>query len=157
VTVVPFKTIFTTKNKREVRISEEFDSEFEYEFVESHPNKEIVFNHKPSKTLIQADLLFNLPATEQYSRSPESATAGLLTKLALKLMGTGGQAMGQKRAQWYMFSSGDKKAFTESVRRIHGWGFENVVPCHGDTILGEGKGVFEKVFGWFLEGQQGKK
>lgn len=30
-------------------------------------NKDVAFLHVPSRTLIQADLLFNLPATEQVS------------------------------------------------------------------------------------------
>ncbi|TVY87196.1 hypothetical protein LAWI1_G008556, partial [Lachnellula willkommii] len=73
VTNVPITTVFTAANKRSIRISEEFDAEFEYEFVDAHPNKELVFVHKPSRTLIEADLLFNLPATEQYSRTGEDA------------------------------------------------------------------------------------
>jgi len=27
-----------------------------------------------------------------------------------------------------------------------------LVPCHGDSIVGGGKGVFEKVMAWHLEG-----
>lgn len=76
VTIVPINTIFTAKNKLETKVDEEFDKEFQYEFVDAHPNKELVFFHKTSKTLIEADLLFNLPATEQYSRTGIDATTG---------------------------------------------------------------------------------
>lgn len=35
-------------------------------------NKDVAFLHKASRTLIVADLLFNLPAKEQYSKSSSS-------------------------------------------------------------------------------------
>lgn len=152
VTAITFQTVFSEANRDTVRVSDEFDREFVYEFVGAHPNKELVFCHTPSKTLIEADLLFNLPATEQYSRSAEDAGSGWATRLACQLMGTQGDALWQKRAQWYLFSAKNRPSYEKSLQRISGWDFENVVPCHGDSIVGGGKGVFEKVFGWHLEG-----
>jgi len=122
VTILPFNTIFTAKNKADIKVSEEFDSEFEYEFVDAHPNKELVFHHKPSKTLVETDLLFNLPATEQYSRSPDSPTTGFATKLFSGIQNTRGDAVWQKRMLWYVFSKGDRPGFNKSVQRINGWG-----------------------------------
>ncbi|TVY41323.1 hypothetical protein LOCC1_G004939 [Lachnellula occidentalis] len=152
VTNVPINTVFTAKNKRDIKVSEEFDREFEYEFVDAHPNKELVFCHKPSRTLIEADLLFNLPATEQYSRTGEDASTGWATRLFAGIQNTRGEAVWQKRMLWYVFSKADRPGFNDSMRRINSWGFENVVPCHGDSIVGNGKGVFEKVMQWHLEG-----
>ena len=37
-------------------------------------NKDVAFNHIESKSLIVADLLFNLPANEQYSKSTTSTS-----------------------------------------------------------------------------------
>lgn len=153
VTILPFSTVFTARNKLETKIDPEFDSEFEYEYVDAHPNKELVFFHKASKTLIEADLMFNLPATEQYSKSPESATQGILTKLFGAIMNTKGTAIWQKRGLWYGQSGKDREGFNASARRINAWGFENIVPCHGDSIVGDGKGIFEKVFEWHLQGK----
>jgi hypothetical protein len=51
-------------------------------------------------------------------------------------------------------SSGDRPGFNKSIQRINTWGFENVVPCHGDSFVGDGKSVFEKVFGWHLAGKK---
>ncbi|KAH7390265.1 hypothetical protein BKA64DRAFT_119141 [Cadophora sp. MPI-SDFR-AT-0126] len=155
VTLVPFTTVFTAQSKKDgIKISEEFDAEFEYEFVDSHPNKEIVFFHKPSKTLIEADLLFNLPATEQYSKSGEDPTTGWATRLFGALQHTRGDAVWQRRMLWYVFSKSDREGFNASMRRINGWGFENLVPCHGDSFVGDGKGVFEKVMRWHLQGKK---
>ena len=41
-------------------------------FFSGFKNKDIAFLHKDSKTLIVADLMFNLPAKEQYSKSKSS-------------------------------------------------------------------------------------
>jgi hypothetical protein len=71
---VPFTWIFTPKNKHELKIDDDFDANFDYEYVDGHGNKELVFNYKPDRTLIEADVMFNLPATEQYSKSGQSAT-----------------------------------------------------------------------------------
>ena len=153
VTILNFSTIFKKADKDKTSISEEFDRDFEYEYVDSHQNKELVFFHKPSKTLIEADLLFNLPAIEQYSKTGESATDGFLTRLFGGLQHTRGTAVWQKRLVWYAFSSGDRAAFGRSMKRINGWGFENLIPCHGDVILGDGKAIFEKIFEWQLQGK----
>lgn len=37
--------------------------------VSSHSNHELVAIHHPTRTLLEADLMFNLPGTEQYSRA----------------------------------------------------------------------------------------
>jgi hypothetical protein len=154
VTNVPITTIFTKANKDTVRVSSEFDADFEYEFVDAHPNKELVFFHKPSRTLIEADLLFNLPATEQYSKSGVKPDTGIFTRLFGGIQNTRGTALAQKRMLWYALSRSDRPGFNKSVRKINSWGFENVIPCHGDSIVGNGKGIFEKVFEWHLQGKE---
>lgn len=144
-----FATVFTKANKREVKVSPEFDADFEYEFVDAHPNKELVFVYKPDGVLIQADLMFNLPAEEQYSRVPEAEkpkNAGWLARVFMAAQSTEGDAKWMKRFLWYAISRGNREGFNESVQRIAGWDFDTIVPCHGETIVGGGKKVFEKVF-----------
>ncbi|KAK5713519.1 hypothetical protein LTR15_011219 [Elasticomyces elasticus] len=143
--------LFRKNQPQTWKVGEEFDSEFDSEYVSAHQNQEIVFNHRPTRTLIQADLLFNLPATEQHSKAGVSATSGLLTKLFVGINNTKGEATWQKRFIWYAISSGDRTGFNKSVGRINQWDFERIVPCHGDVIEKGGKGVFEKVFGWHLD------
>jgi hypothetical protein len=146
---VPFSVVFTA-NKQET-VDPEFDSEFEYEYVPAHANKEIVFNHKPTGTLIQADLIFNLPATEQFSKTGDSATSGILTKIFGSLTNTSGK--GQQRLIWHGPSNAnkDRAGFNRSVARINEWKFDRMIPCHGDTIETGAKGVFQKVLAWNLE------
>jgi len=147
---VPFHTVFEAAKKSSIKIDPEFDAEFDYEYVNVHPNKEIVFCHKPTKTLIEADLIFNLPATEQYSKSGESATSGIFTKLFGALQHTSGSAIGQKRIAWYGYSAENRPAFNKSIARINSWDFDRLIPCHGDTIETGAKAVFQKVLGWHL-------
>jgi len=153
ITNVPINTIFTKANKAEQKVTEEFDRDFEVEFVDAHPNKELVFYYKPDRTVIEADLLFNLPATEQYSKSGVSATTGLLTRFFGAVQNTRGAATWQKRAQWYVFSKADREGYGKSVKRIASWKIDNIVPCHGDVMLGDGQAIFQKVFAWHLEGK----
>ena len=136
-----------------MKVDEEFDREFDYEYVGSHSNKELVFLHKPDKTLIEADLMFSLPATEQYSRTEEGATSGVLTKLFVGLMSSQGHATWQKRFLWYAASSGDREGFNKSMKKIDSWDFNTIIPCHGDVIEGNGKGIFRNVMEWHLKAQ----
>ena len=128
-----------------------FDNEFDMELVDAHANKELVFNHKPTKTLVEADLLFNLPATEQMSKTGVSATSGFFTRFFCSINGTQGSAIWQKRLIWYAISAADRKGYNESIGKIAKWDFDRIIPCHGDVIESGGKGIFEKVMGWHLE------
>jgi len=122
--------------------------------VPSHINKELVFHHRPTRTLIQADLMFNLPATEQFSKTGIDANSGILTKIFTALQGTKGDAKWQQRTIWYGTSAKDRTGFAASMERINKWGFNRIIPCHGDVMEGDGKGIFEKVMKWHLEGKK---
>lgn len=149
-----WRLIKTSEREGGIKIDPTFDAEFDVEYVPAHANKEIVFNHKPTKTLIEGDLLFNLPATEQHSKSGDAHT-GIFTKIFIAVGGTQGANPWQKRLLWYAVASGDRTGFGESMRKIDKWDFDRIVPCHGDVIESGGKGVFEKLMAWFLE--DGKK
>jgi glyoxylase-like metal-dependent hydrolase (beta-lactamase superfamily II) len=151
-----FEHVFTKESARQGKknsVSDEFDAEFETEYVYGHPSRELVFLHKPSRTLIEADLLFNLPAREQYSRTRDGPS-GLLTKIANTFMSAAPPASLQKRFAWYLLASADRQAFRQSVRRIDQWDFNRLVPCHGDVVESGAKGVFRTVMEWFLEGNK---
>ncbi|XHG00109.1 hypothetical protein AWENTII_003578 [Aspergillus wentii] len=149
-----FDHILTKEKANHVHISDEFDSEFETEYVYGHGSKEIVFLHKRSRTMIEADLLFNLPAREQYSRTNEAAGAGILTKMITPMLSAAPPATWQKRFAWYILSSADRPAFAESMKRIDKWEFNRIIPCHGDIIESGGKGVFRTVMEWFLDSKK---
>ena len=149
-----FDYVWTAKNKSSMKVDEAFDRDFDTEYVDGHKNKELVFNYKPEKTLIEADLMFNLPATEQYSKSKDGAESGVLTKLFVGLMSATGKATWQKRFLWYAASSGARESFNQSARRINGWDFDKIIPCHGDVIESNAKGIFRNVLEWHLQGSR---
>ncbi|KAK3372000.1 hypothetical protein B0H63DRAFT_483538 [Podospora didyma] len=151
-----FGVVFSAKTKRETSVGEDFDRDFEFEFVDAHANKELVFLYKPDKVLIQADLMFNLPAIEQYSRVPEAEKPkpGFLVRFFIGLNSTEGEAKGMKRFLWHAISRGDRTGFNDSVQRINSWDFSTIIPCHGDTIDKDAKAIFEKVFEWHLTGRK---
>ncbi|KAL8716414.1 MAG: hypothetical protein Q9220_000321 [cf. Caloplaca sp. 1 TL-2023] len=146
-----FSHVFDMKNKTDLKIDPEFDNEFDYEYMGSHANKELVFCHKPDRTLIEADVMFNLPAHEQYSKTGEKATDGILTRFFTGFQNTVGAATWQKRFLWHVASAPDRKGFNASASKIDGWDFDKIIPCHGDVIESGGKEVFRRLFAWHLE------
>ncbi|KAK1758516.1 glutamyl-tRNA amidotransferase [Echria macrotheca] len=138
-----FAVVYKADTKRQTSVSAEFDADFEVEYVDGHANKEIVLFYKPEGVLIEADLMFNLPPTEQYSRVPEAERPkpGLLAKFFSSAQTVEGK--GQKRLLWHAISRGNRLSFNESVQRIDKWDIKTIVPCHGDVIEKNAKGVFD--------------
>lgn len=151
---VPFAVVFSKVNKDGLRVDPEFDADFDYEYVDSHVSKELVLLYRPERTIIQADLIFNLPATEQYSKTGESAETGIATKLMCGFSSTKGSALAQARFAWYVLSQGDREGFRKSMEKINQWDFDRMIPCHGDVIETGGKEVFRKVMQLFLNQEQ---
>lgn len=150
-----FSVVFRAKDKLATKIDDEFDRDFAYEYVDAHANKELVFFFRPDRVLIEADLMFNLPAVEQYSKVPEAERkVGFPAKLFVSMNSPTGDATATKRFLWYAMSARDRPGFNESVRRIDAWEFETLVPCHGETIVGTAKQVWAKVFEWHLTGKK---
>ncbi|CCU79631.1 hypothetical protein BGHDH14_bgh00950 [Blumeria hordei DH14] len=148
-THIHWHTIFTAENKQSISISPELDQDFDYEFVDGHKNEELVFFHKVTKTLIEADLLFNLPAKEQYS-GIELKSPNKLTKFANKMLSTTGAARGQKFMVRFAFTK-DRSSYKKSIKRIGSWDFQNIIPCHGEIIFQNGKEIFQKVYAGYLK------
>lgn len=153
---IRFSHVFTQSNKSHMRISEEFDNEFEYEYIHSHLSKELVYYHKPTRTMIQADFIFNLPGHEQYSKTGQAADSGILNKLFIGLMNAKKDAIWQRRFVWYLAGSKDRAGFSESVNRMKRWDLQRIIPSHGDVIEAGAQGVFDTITLWYRLGK-GKK
>ena len=90
--LAPQSTIarLSTKESIKGRISSDFKSlETQYpgelkicDFKDSFRNEDVAILVVEEKTLIQADLLFNLPATEQYSKTGISASVPILNSFS---------------------------------------------------------------------------
>ncbi len=98
--------------------------------------KETVFCHKPSKTLIIADVAFNFDEHDP-----------TLTRIIARLLGCYKILKPSLVEKWL---SDDKAKIASSVKEILKWDFDRVVPAHGSIIEVTGKEEFKAAFEWFL-------
>mmetsp|Transcript_9707 Transcript_9707/g.29242 ORF Transcript_9707/g.29242 Transcript_9707/m.29242 type:complete len:319 (-) Transcript_9707:644-1600(-) len=83
---------------------------------------EVVFLHKPSRSLIVTDLFWSYP-----SEAPPP------TKLWK-------QGMDRLYAPFYnRFMKGDRGKYQAAMDRIFGWDWDKILPCHGTIITSGGK------------------
>lgn len=150
-----FAVVFTKDTKRNIRIDPAFDADFQYEYVDGHANLEIVFLYKPDRVVIEADLLFNLPPTEQYSKvsKVETLNGGFLGKFFAGVLDPHSDTKWMKRFNWYVLGK-DRGSFNDSMRVIDTWDFITLIPCHGDVIERDAKELFRKAFEWHLMGHK---
>jgi hypothetical protein len=92
---------------------------FEVEVVGGVPKlSEAVVLHRPSGTLVCADLVFHIPRP-----------ANLRTRFVLAMMGVGGGRLAQSRGwRWLRQSRAEAR---RSIDRILDWPIARVAPCHG--------------------------
>ena len=94
---------------------------------------EVAFFHKATRTLIVADLVFNL-STDQ----------NILAKLFLKLNGIYGR-VGCSR--FFRAFIKDRAAFDRSIDEIFEWDFDRLVPGHGPVVERNGRVVLKQALG----------
>ena len=100
--------------------------------------REHVLFHRPSKTLIVADLIFNLdPSAGAWTRIFLRATAGLKN-----FPGT---------SRLFRLWIKDRAAFNESIDRITHLEFERVIVAHGEPIVTNAKQRFLDALKWTTE------
>ncbi|EPS95076.1 hypothetical protein FOMPIDRAFT_1133127 [Fomitopsis schrenkii] len=119
-----------------------FENDVQHCFFDGFANRDTAFFHPASKTLIVADLLFNLPATEQYSKSSSSGTIPIFGSLT-PYMGI------HKRFTWYL--GVDKEAMKRDVKTVANWDFDRIIPCHGDVIEKDGKKAWCEAYKWYID------
>ncbi|KIY72993.1 hypothetical protein CYLTODRAFT_417504 [Cylindrobasidium torrendii FP15055 ss-10] len=119
-----------------------FEDEIQHCYFPAFPAKDVVFLHTPSKTLLEADLLFNLPATEQYSKVQDQGETPLV-----------GNELCSSWLQSILSSLAgqDKEEMTRDAQTVNGWDFDRIVPCHGDVLETGGKKAWADGFKIFLE------
>lgn len=101
--------------------------------IQGIPNlNEAAFFHKESKTLIVADLLFNL-------QNPK----GFFSYLLLSLLGT------YKKfnvSRFLTLSVKDKDTFKYSLDQILKWDIERIAMSHGDLVTSNARAELQKIF-----------
>ena len=107
--------------------------ELETRLIRGMPKiNEVAFFHKATRTLIVADLVFNL-STDQ----------NILAKLFLKVNGIYDR-VGCSR--FFRAFIKDREAFDRSIDELFEWDFERLVPGHG-TVVRNGPAVLKQALG----------
>jgi hypothetical protein len=92
---------------------------------------EVVLLHRPSGTLVCADLVFHM-----------GPPANLRSRLAFAMMGVGGRAA---QSRMWSFLRKDRAAARASVDRMVSWPIARLVTCHGAPIELDAAGLAEKM------------
>lgn len=112
----------------------EWNEEVEVSKIEGMPKiNEYAFLHRPSKTLIVADLFFNIPDS-----------AGAYTKGGLRLLSGIKSHPGTSRL--LTLSIKDAGAFARSIRQISQLDFDKIIVGHGQPILSAAKDTLIDIF-----------
>lgn len=108
-------------------------SDIEFLAIKGVPRlNEMVFLHKPTKTLLVSDLVFNL-------QSPE----GFMAPVLLRMLGTY-KKLNVSRFIQKMVQ--DRPALQLSLQRILAWDFEGIAMSHGDIVESGGKTRLSQTF-----------
>ena len=98
--------------------------------------EEVVFFHRLSRTLILADLGFNIP--------PQAS-------ILLKIVGKFSDVYNRfGPAPWMRFTMKDKKTAQESLKKILNWDFDRIIIAHGPGVEKNGKTILQEAYRWLL-------
>ncbi|KAI3406109.2 hypothetical protein KGF56_000950 [Candida oxycetoniae] len=120
---------------------------FDFVYLPYHANSELVVYHKPSKTLFEADLLFNLGVDgklEQFSPEtgyPENFNPHQGWSFATRYL------QPNSKVGKFLFNRLVNRAKSQpGLNAINTLDFKNIVMCHGNIITENAKQAFENVF-----------
>ncbi|KAK0548629.1 hypothetical protein OC845_003498 [Tilletia horrida] len=134
----------------------QFEPEIKAVYFPTFGNKDVVFFHAPTKTLITADLIFNFPLKEQYANTPArkptswipflNSVSGALNPFKSMhqsfLWGQGAMAPipdndpndGVKLSKAGGSAHERKQHFARAASKVAGWDIGRLIMCHGEVI-----------------------
>ncbi|KZV87793.1 hypothetical protein EXIGLDRAFT_741299 [Exidia glandulosa HHB12029] len=115
-----------------------YEDEIHVVYFPGHAQKDVAFFHVASKTLIEADLLFNLPARESFSKTGSSGSIPLLTASIAP-----GGFMHKTVLGGFIK---DKASYRTSYDKVLALDFARIVPCHGDVIEKDAKAKWQEAY-----------
>ena len=109
--------------------------------IEGAPSmNEWVLLHKPSRTLIVCDLIFNIHAVKRWSASLIFRMVGAWKRCAQSRM-------------WRFFVK-DRAAAAASLAAVMAWDFDRIVMAHGDVVETGGQAALAQATPWMQAGQE---
>lgn len=118
---------------------------FEFVYLPGHINRELVMFHPRTKTLFEADLMFNIQReSEQYGGADPTTGWSYITRFLNPYSKVGSKFIGATLAK----SDENKRG----IAAIDSWDFERIVMCHGEIIEGSeaSKSAFRAAFKEYL-------
>ncbi|ODV83456.1 hypothetical protein CANARDRAFT_29909 [[Candida] arabinofermentans NRRL YB-2248] len=130
---------------------------FEFAYFPGHPNNELVLYAPEDKTILTADLLFNLqhsgrkcPDSELYNEQfggvdPQKGLYSYFTKTMFVPGGYGNN--------FYMTIAAGKKDAAKGVLQeiVDQWKFDKIIMCHGDVVEKNGVNFFKDAFKYYFK------
>jgi hypothetical protein len=115
---------------------EEWSGEVELLELKGIPKiRETVLYHRPSRTLVVADLVFNLgpgPGTPAWTRLFMRCVGGVKCSLGM--------------SRFFRFMIRDREAFQQSLRTMMEWDFDRLIVAHGDVVENGAKEKLKQAF-----------
>ncbi|HVF84813.1 MAG TPA: DUF4336 domain-containing protein [Abditibacteriaceae bacterium] len=100
-------------------------------------DNEVDFLHRPSRTLILADLCFNIPDHGSFSTKMIARSLGVLNHLA--------------PTRTFRVATKEPNAVRASVRLLMEWDFDRIILSHGNIVERNGKARLREAFAWLFE------
>jgi len=122
-----------------------FESEITALYFAGFQNKDVVFLHHPTRTLITADLIFNLPGKEAYSKSKSSSKVPIFGSF---------EPFGKIHKHFLWGTGTDKVAMARDATTVAGWDFDRIIMCHGDVIETGGNKAWREAYTWYIDGKK---
>jgi len=118
-----------------------FEDEIKACYFSGFANKDVAWFHIASKTLVVADLLFNLPGTEQYSKSKSSPKVPIFGKF---------DPWGGFHKRFVWSQGKDQDAMRRDAKIVASWDFNRIIMCHGDVIETDGSKAWAAAYSKYL-------
>ena len=102
-------------------------------------DNEIVFYHKPSRSLIVADLCFNIPPDRSGFTSAVAGVLGVLDQMA--------------PSRNFKVMTRNASLVRQTIKRILKWDFQRVILSHGNIVETDAKAKFREAFAYLSRGR----
>ncbi|KAK9369039.1 hypothetical protein V1509DRAFT_620936 [Lipomyces kononenkoae] len=139
--ITDFDNVLSAKDLGMVDIADKED--FKFVCFGGHRTYELATYHGKSKVLVVADLMVNLPASEQYSAAKSDGIFSAITNM-LNV-----DARLQPYVAWLLMK--DKEAMKKGIKGLSALDFEKIVVCHGNIIEVDAKAKFNDQFKSLLQ------
>lgn len=120
---------------------------FQFVYLPSHVNKELVTYDIKLKTVFEADLFFNLGTSENLEQySPSTGFPELFNPHSGLSFATRYMQPYSKLGSGFMKKAVNLKKAVPGLRAIYSWDFTTIVPCHGNVVDSGAKEAFKAAF-----------